>query len=107
MVNYLIVGKLKYCIFFLSSVFEVFVIGSIDIFGSNVYLFLVFVVVNLGILFVFYFQFVQKGFDNYKMNFIVIKNYIIFSFIYDLQSYDKIKKNVIIFLGVKCVLVIV
>lgn len=77
MVNYLIVGKLKYCIFFLSSVFEVFVIGSIDIFGSNVYLFLVFVVVNLGILFVFYFQFVQKGFDNYKMNFIVIKNYLI------------------------------
>lgn len=54
-----------------------FVIGSIEVFERNVYLFLVFVVVNLGILFVFYFQFVQKGFDNYKMNFIVIKNYLI------------------------------
>lgn len=81
------------------------VTGSTEVSGSNAHLPPVPAAANLGTLSASHSQPAQKGLDNYKTNLIVIKNYITSSCTHDLQSYDKTKKNAIIFSGVKCVLV--
>lgn len=75
-VIYLTAGKLKYCTFFPSSVFEASVTGSTDISGSNAHLPPVLAAANLGTLSASHSQPAQKGLDNYKTNLIVIKNYL-------------------------------